>query len=104
MNEQLNNTDVKIQILINELIQITAELDKLEASLLIMLNEEDEKAQSIFEDAVNQATIKYRTVGEKIYHIGGNELMRNCIYSISSRKGTHSIINYAWSNIGNWQS
>lgn len=104
MDEEPNITDIRVQILINELIQITSELDILEASLLIKLNDEDEQAQSIFEDAVNQATLQYRSVGEKIYHIGGNELMSKCIYRISNSKGAHSVINNAWSGIGNWQS
>jgi hypothetical protein len=104
MDEQQNITDIKVQILINELIQITSELDIVEASLLVKLNEEDEQAQSVFDEAIIAATNKYRAVGEMIFHIGGNALMSDCIYRISNSNGAHSVINFAWSGIGNWQS
>jgi hypothetical protein len=103
MDEKLYNTEFTVQSLINELSQITAELDILEARLLIKLNEEDEQAQSVFDEAIKAATSRYKTVGEEIYKLGGITLMQHCIYSIPNRKGAHSVINLAWSGIGSWR-
>jgi len=104
MDQHLFKNDSTVQSLINELIQITTELDVLETSLLFKLNEEDEQALSVFDEAVKAATIKYRAVGELIYNQGGYKLMQYCIYSIPNNKGAHSVINNAWNGIGNWQS
>ncbi|MFZ4462475.1 MAG: hypothetical protein ACOYN5_01410 [Bacteroidales bacterium] len=93
----------KVVKLIAELTFIAKQLDDLEDKLIDKLDDDDEEAHSILDDAIDAADIQYKKIGEEISSIGGFDLMQYCIKKIPNDKDAHSVINAAWDGINSWQ-